>query len=118
MEIKLYDSELKLMSLVWESEPVSAKQLSLTAAEQFGWNKNTTYTVLKKLVVKRVIKRGEPGFICASLVRREDVRRAETQRLIQKLYGGSKKALFSSLLSDEKLSSDEVAALKRMIERL
>ena len=118
MEIRLHNSEFKLMSIVWESEPVSAKQLSLTAAERLGWNKNTTYTVLKKLVEKKVISRGEPGFICASLVGREDVRRAETSRLIQKLYGGSKKALFSSLLHDEKLSEGELAELKRMIERL
>lgn len=118
MEIKLYESEWKLMSLVWQAEPVSAKQLSLAAAEQLGWNKNTTYTVLKKLVEKKVISRGEPGFICSSLVERDEVRRSETNLLIQKLYGGSKKALFSSLLGDEKLSVDELDELKRMIDRL
>ena len=46
--MKLFDSELKLMELVWASEPIKAKQLSLTAADKFGWKKNTTYTVLKK----------------------------------------------------------------------
>jgi predicted transcriptional regulator len=118
MENKLFDSELKLMELVWEAEPVSAKQLSITAAERFGWNKNTTYTVLKKLVEKKVISRSEPGFMCDSLVGREDVRRAETENLIKKMYGGSKKALFSSLLEDETISADELDDLKRLIEKL
>jgi predicted transcriptional regulator len=118
MENRLFDSELKLMELVWETEPVSAKQLSLTAAERFGWNKNTTYTVLKKLVEKRVISRGDPGFMCNSLIGREDVRRAETETLIKKLYGGSRKALFSSLLEDETISADELDELKRLIEKL
>ena len=117
MDIKLFDSELKLMELVWEAEPQSAKQLGLTANERFGWNKNTTYTVLKKLVEKNAVSRSEPGFMCASLVGREDIRRAETETLIKKLYGGSKKALFSSLLKDEALSADELDELKRLIEK-
>lgn len=114
---KLYDSEFKLMELIWEREPVSAKELSLLAADRVGWNKNTTYTVIKKLVEKGVVNRGEPGFICTSLVKREEVRRAETENLIQKLYHGSKKALFSALLEDEPLSEKELSELRRMIEK-
>ena len=117
MDNKLFDSEFRLMELVWEKEPVSAKELSLVAAEQFGWNKNTTYTVLKKLVDKRVIERSEPGFMCTSLVARENVRRAETERLIQKLYGGSRQALFSSLLEDEPLSKEEINELRKLIDK-
>ena len=86
MDAKLFDGELKLMELVWRHEPVSAKELSVMAAEAIGWNKNTTYTVLKKLAAKGVIRRADPGFICTALVRREEVARAETESLIQKLY--------------------------------
>jgi len=56
---KLYDSEIKVMEIIWENEPISAKQISLIAAEQIGWNKNTTYTVIKKLESKGYIKREE-----------------------------------------------------------
>jgi len=117
METKLFDSELKLMYILWEKEPISAKELSIIAAERIGWNKNTTYTVIKKLVGKKVICRSEPGFICTSLVKKEDVRRAETEGLIKRLYNGSKKALFSALLEDEALSDDELAELRRMLEK-
>ena len=49
MSLKLFDSELKVMEFIWDNEPVSAKDLTLIAAKETGWNKNTTYTVIKKL---------------------------------------------------------------------
>jgi len=113
---KLFDSEFKVMEIIWENEPVSAKQVSLIAAEKIGWNKNTTYTVIKKLEGKGYIKREEPGFICSALVSREDVCKSEAQSLVNRFFGGSKKALFSALLEDEKLSRDELNELRKMIE--
>jgi len=113
---KLFDAELRLMEVIWEREPVSAKELSLMAAERFGWNKNTTYTVIKRLIEKDVLRREEPGFICSSRVGKDTVRKAETNTLIDKLFGGSKKAFFAAF-ADEKLSEDEVEALKALIEK-
>jgi predicted transcriptional regulator len=113
---RLFDSEFKVMEIIWENEPVSAKQISLIAANQIGWNKNTTYTIVKKLESKGYIKREEPGFICSSLISREDVCRYEAKNLVDKLFGGSKKALFSALLEDEKLSSSDLDELRKMIE--
>lgn len=105
------------MELLWASEPISAKQLSLLAGDKVGWNKNTTYTVIKKLVEKGIILRTEPNFICSSLVKKEAVVKAETNSLIEKLYDGSKKAFFAAFLQDESLSEDDIAALKAMIEK-
>lgn len=116
MSLKLFDSEIKVMDLIWENEPVSAKELSLLAAKETGWNKNTTYTVIKKLEAKGYIKREEPGFICTALISKDEVCRAETQSLIDRLFGGSKRALFSALLEDEKLSKKELEELRRMID--
>ena len=112
---KIFDSELKLMELLWEREPVSAKELSLAAASTLEWNKNTTYTVIKKLEAKGFIKRTEPGFICTSLVSRHQVQKSEATSLALRLFGGSKRALFSALLEDEELTEDDIAALKKMI---
>lgn len=117
MNITLFDSELRLMELLWESEPVSAKALSLTAAEKIGWNKNTTYTVLKKLEAKGYISRTEPGYICTAQISREQAQKAEANHLISRLFGGSRKALFSALLDDKALSSEEMEELRRMIDR-
>lgn len=116
MNQKLFDSEIKVMELIWDNEPISAKELSLMAGNQIGWNKNTTYTVIKKLEAKGFVKREEPGFICTALISRSDVCAAETQSLVDRLFGGSKKALFSALLEDEKISKEDIEELRRMIE--
>jgi predicted transcriptional regulator len=114
--VKLFDSELKIMDIVWDKEPVSAKEIALIASETIGWNKNTTYTIIKKLIEKNAIERTEPSFICTSLVKKEDVQKAETQNLIDKLYNGSKKAFFAAFIEDN-ISEDELEVLKKLIEK-
>ena len=114
--LKLFDSELKVMDIVWDNEPVSAKEITLIAAETIGWNKNTTYTIIKKLIDKNAIERTEPNFFCTSLVKKEAVRKAETKSLIDKLYNGSKKAFFAAFIEDD-ISDDELEMLKKLIEK-
>jgi predicted transcriptional regulator len=115
-QLKLFDSELKIMAILWREGKTTAKQISLIAAAEIGWNKNTTYTVIKKLIDKNAICREDPGFICTPLISRGEIQRDETERLIDKLWGGSKKAFFAAFI-DEQLSEDERAELKALIEK-
>jgi predicted transcriptional regulator len=114
--IKLFDSELRLMEIVWERGPISAKEVSVIASDEIGWNKNTTYTVLKKLVEKGAVNRIEPNFICEPLITREQVQIDETKKLIDKLYDGSLKNFFSAFLKKEKLSEEDLRELKKIID--
>ena len=75
MSEKLFDSEAKVMEIIWEKGPLSAKEISLIASDSIGWNKNTTYTVIKKLEAKGFIRRDEPGFICTPLVTKEQMQK-------------------------------------------
>ena len=117
MSEKLFDSEAKVMEIIWEKGPLSAKEISLIASDSIGWNKNTTYTVIKKLEAKGFIRRDEPGFICTPLVSREQMQKQETESLINKFYGGSKRALFSALLDKENLTDEQVEELQRLIDK-
>ncbi len=117
MQEKLFDSEAKIMAILWERAPITAKEVSLIAAERIGWNKNTTYTVLTKLEAKGYLKREDPGFVCTPLISKGEVQKSETESLLQRFFGGSRRALFSALLEDEKLSEDELEALRQMIEK-
>lgn len=117
MKEKLFDSEAKVMDIIWEKERVTAKEVSLIAGETIGWNKNTTYTVIKKLEAKGFIRREDPGFICVPLVSRGEMQKKEASSLVDKLFGGSKKALFSALLDDEKLTEDDLNELRRLIDK-
>lgn len=116
MKEKLFDSEAKVMEIIWEKSPVSAKEISLIAAETIGWNKNTTYTVIKKLEAKGFIHRDDPGFICTPLVSQNQMQKAEAASLVKKVFGGSRRALFSALLEDEPLSEEEINELRRLID--
>lgn len=115
-KVKLYDSELKLMELLWNEPGLSAKALSVLAREKIGWNKNTTYTIITKLVDKGVIQRVEPGFVCMPLVTKEQVQYEEARELLDKLFDGSTKTLFASFLAGKKLSRLEVDELHQLID--
>ena len=116
MKQKLFDSEAKVMEILWANSPISAKDISLIAAQTIGWNKNTTYTVIKKLEAKGLIQRQDPGFICTPLVSQNEMQKAQAASLVEKVFGGSRKALFSALLEDEPLSQDEIKALRKLID--
>ena len=116
MQDKLFDSEAKVMEIIWTKAPISAKDISLIAAETIGWNKNTTYTVIKKLEAKGFIKREDPGFICTPLISKNQMQKVEVTSLVKKVFGGSRKALFSALLEDEPLSDEEINELRKLID--
>ena len=116
MQDKLFESEAKVMEIIWAKAPISAKDISLIAAETIGWNKNTTYTVVKKLEAKGFIKRQDPGFICTPLISQNQMQKVEAVSLVKKVFGGSRKALFSALLEDDPLSDEEINELRKLID--
>lgn len=118
MSVKLFDSELKVMELLWEHGELSAKRIAEILKDQTGWSKTTTYTVIKKCIEKHAVLREDPGFLCRPLITIEEARNTETSELINKLYGGSKDLLIASLLDDPKLTSQEIARLKELVNRL
>ncbi len=117
MKEKLFDSEAKVMDIIWANSPISAKEISLIAAETIGWNKNTTYTVIKKLEAKGFIHRQEPGFMCTPLVSQSQMQKVEAFSLVKKVFGGSRQALFSALLEDEPLTEAEIHELRKLIDK-
>ena len=117
MKEKLFDSEAKVMEIIWAKSPISAKEISLIAADNIGWNKNTTYTVIKKLEAKGFIQREDPGFICTPLVSQSQMQKVEAVSLVKKVFGGSRQALFSALLDDEPLTKNEINELRKLIDK-
>ena len=114
--IKIFDSELNIMNCIWDNEPVKAVDIAKFAGEKFGWKKNTTYTVIKKLVDKNIAKREEPYFVVSSLVSRDQIQKEETAELIEKLYGGNTKKFITSFLSRENLSKNDIDKIKEIID--
>lgn len=118
MAIKLFDSELKVMDVLWKEGDMPAKQISDVLKGTTGWNMNTTYTVIKKCIAKGAIERREPNFMCHALIAREVVQAAETEELLHKLFDSSPDLLFASLLGHQKLSRAQLDNLRRMVAQL
>ncbi|MBP3544063.1 MAG: BlaI/MecI/CopY family transcriptional regulator [Lachnospiraceae bacterium] len=118
MAVKLFDSELKVMELLWREGDLTAKKISDILNEEIGWNMNTTYTVIKKCIAKGAVLRSEPNFMCHALISREEVQQAETDELIGKFFDGSADLLFASLLNHKRLSKEQLAKLKSMISEM
>ena len=113
MDIKLFDSELKVMDVLWKRGDTPAKEIARTLTDDLGWNVNTTYTLIKRCMKKGAIERSEPGFLCKSAG--QD---AETHELINKIYDGSADKLFAALLGRKKLSAEQIAQLKKIVGEL
>ena len=118
MDIKLFDSELKVMDVLWKRGDTPAKEIARTLTIDLGWNVNTTYTLIKRCMKKGAIERSEPGFLCHALIPKSAVQEAETDELINKIYDDSADKLFAALLGRKKLSAEQIAQLKKIVGEL
>lgn len=116
--IKLFDSELKVMDILWKEGIVPAKYVADRLTQELGWNKNTTYTLIKRCMRKGAIERTEPNFMCHALIAKEDVQETETNELINKIYDGSVDKMFAALLGRKKLSAEQIEKLKQIVDSL
>ena len=118
MDIKLFDSELKVMCVLWSEGDTTAKHISDVLKKEIGWNMNTTYTLIKRCIKKGAIERSEPNFMCHALIPKEEVQEAETKELVDKIYDGSVDKLFAALLGRKKLSAEQIQKLKQIVKDL
>lgn len=119
MAIKLHDSELKIMDILWKEGDTTAKRLAEVLGEQVGWTKATTYTLIRRCIQKGAIQRLEPNFLCRALAAREEAQALETDELLNKLYDGAPDQLIASLLGRKKhLGEKEVERLMKLIDEL
>lgn len=117
MKIKLFDSELKVMNVLWNKGDLPAKEIVKILKEEIGWSNTTTYTIIKKCIEKGAVER-EEKFICHALVTQDEARDYETEVLIDKMYDGSPDLLIASLLGSKKLDMKKVEKLKKLVELL
>lgn len=115
MDVKLFDSELRVMDVLWREGDLPARQIARVLTEEVGWNVNTTYTLIKRCIKKGAILRMEPGFLCHALIPKEAVQEVETNELIDRVYDGSADKLFAALLGRKKLSAEQIERLKEIV---
>ena len=114
-DIRLHEGELNIMELLWSNKVLAAKDISKIIKEYIGWEKNTTYTVINRLIEKGAIKREEPGFICKASISKRTVQTIETKALLNKLYNGSLCTFLIEYLKNQNLSKAEILELQRIL---
>ena len=110
---KIFESEYRFCLILWENEPISSRELSRLCAEKLGWSKTTTYTVIKRLSDRGVLK--NENTIVTSLVSKEEVQASEIDELVEKKFEGSLPAFVAAFSKRKKLSEKEIAEILRII---
>ena len=114
-EIRLHEGELNVMELLWSNKALAARDISKIIKEYIGWEKNTTYTVIKRLINKGPIRREDPGFLCSAKVTKKEIQDIETKALLNKMYNGSLSTFINDYLGNRKLSLEETMELTRIL---
>lgn len=116
MEIpKVYESEYRFCLILWEHEPVKSKELVRLCQEQLGWKATTTYTVIKRLSERGVLK--NENTVVRSLVSKDEVQAAEIEELVEKKFEGSLPAFIAAFTRHHRISDKEIDEVQQMIDR-
>ena len=112
---KVFESEYRFCLILWEHEPVRSSELVVLCREQLGWKPTTTYTVIKRLSERGILK--NENSIVSSLVTKEEVQTAEINELVEKKFGGSLPAFVAAFTRHQNITEDEIDEVQLMIDR-
>jgi len=112
---KVFESEYKFCLILWENEPIKSGELVKLCKEQLGWKSTTTYTGIKRLSERGVLV--NDNTVVRSLVSQDEVQRAEIDEMVEKTFGGSLPAFVAAFTKRKDLSSDEIDAIQKMIDK-
>lgn len=113
--IRIHEGELNVMELLWSNGALPAKDIAKIIKEYIGWEKNTTYTVINRLIKKGAIKRDDPGFICTPLIGKKRVQAIETEVLLKTLFNGSFSEFILEYARSNGLRKEERMEMERLI---
>lgn len=112
---KIFESEYRFCLILWENEPVKSSKLVRLCKEQLGWKPTTTYTVIKRLSERGVLK--NENTIVSSLVSKDEAQASEINEMLEKTFEGSLPAFIAAFTKHRKLSPDEIDEVQSMIDR-
>lgn len=111
---KVFESEYRFCLILWENEPIKSSELVKLCRERLDWKPTTTYTVIKRLSQRGVLK--NENTLVTSLVSRDEVQAAEADELVEKKFDGSLPAFIAAFTRRRRLSSDEIEQMQKMID--
>ena len=110
---KIFESEYRFCLILWENEPIRSTELAKLCKERLGWSKTTTYTVIKRLSDRGVLKNEET--VVTSLISKEEAQLSELDELMEKKFEGSLPAFIAAFARRQALSDEDIRELERII---
>ena len=111
---KIFESEYRFCLLLWDNEPVNSTKLVQLAKESLGWSKATTYTVIRRLSERGVVK--NENTIVTTLISKEDAQKSRLEEMVEETFEGSMPAFIAAFSKSKKLTKNEVEQLKALID--
>ena len=112
---KVFESEYRFCLILWENEPIKSSKLVDLCKEQLGWKPTTTYTVIKRLSERGILK--NENTVVTSLVSKDQVQASELNEMVEKTFEGSLPAFIAAFTKHQKISGAEIDAIQQMIDR-
>lgn len=113
---KVFESEYRFCLILWENEPINSTKLARLCNERLGWSRTTTYTVIKRLSERGVVK--NENAVVTSLVSKDEVQAAEIDELMEKTFEGSIPAFIAAFTKRRHLSREDVTEIRQMLDQL
>lgn len=111
---KVFESEYRFCLILWGNGPINSTQLVRLCKEKLGWSKATTYTVIRRLAERGILK--NENTVVSPLVSKEEVQAAELNELVEKTFEGSLPAFITAFAKQNSLSPEEAAQIQQMID--
>ena len=111
---KVFESEYRFCLILWEKEPIKSTELVKVCERELGWKKATTYTVIKRLSERGILKNEDA--VVSTLVSKEEVQAAQMEELLEKTFEGSMPAFIAAFAKRQKLSDAEIKQIQDMID--
>lgn len=114
MKYHINESEYRFMEILWENEPINSMELVRICEKRLEWKKSTTFTVLRKLCQKNIVR--NENTVVRALVSQEYIQKQESHDFLDKKFGGSLPSFITAYLQDKKLTKEEAEKIKKMIQ--
>lgn len=111
---KIFESEYRFCLILWEHEPISSGKLVQLAKEALGWSKATTYTVIRRLSERGILK--NENTIVSSLISKEEAQKSRLEEMVEETFEGSMPAFIAAFSKSKRLSREEVEQLRQLID--
>ena len=111
---KVFESEYRFCLILWENAPIKSSDLVKLCQEKLGWKPTTTYTVIKRLSERGVLK--NESTVVTAVVTKDQVQAAEIDEMVERTFEGSLPAFVAAFTKSRKLSEKEIDAIQQMID--